>query len=183
MGTDTTEETMSCPCGAGTVMITTSTPDHAWVSSYNVHHSVEIICRECSSQYQVNNTRIVRRSDYAQHATAKNTADEAQKQFSKSAPVESIRTDFGIYLDTLPSVAAIYRYLSGHGLEGHSIGSFRKHWRGGGPWAQQHVSTRNLPKVLGLLGRDPQEFADDLLRIKNLEDAVPDVPTVMRCLP
>ena len=181
MGTDTTERTIPCPCGMGEVLITTSTPDHAWISAYNVHHHIQILCRDCDTKFQVDDTRIVRRVDQARRIAAQALARATHDQFRASASVQIVKAAFGDYLDQLPSVAATYRLLAGNNLESYAIGTFRNNWRGGAAWAENHVGVWNLPKVLSLLGRDPNEFAAELRRIKDLDDAVPSVPTVMRC--
>ena len=181
MGTDTTERTIPCPCGAGSVVITTSTPDHPWISAYNVHHSVAILCQACSEQFMVDGMRIVRRADYIEQVEARGRARAAHDQFSTSAGVRDVKAAFGVHLGTLPSVAAVYRYLTAHGLESYAIGSFRKRWRGGPHWAEQNISSWNLPKVLTLLGREAGQFVADLQRLKELDAAIPNVPTVLKC--
>lgn len=181
MGTDTTERTIPCPCGTGETLIATSTPGHGWISAYNVHHYIQILCRDCDTKFQVDETRIVRRTDQARRIEAQALAHAAHDQFRASASVQSVKAAFGDYLDQLPSVAATYRFLAGNNLESYAIGTFRKNWRGGAGWAENHVGVWNLQKVLALLGRDPNEFAAELRRIKDLDNAVPSVPTVMRC--
>lgn len=182
MGDDTTESSKPCVCGQGEIITYTTTPDHGWVSAYNVHQSFEIKCPSCAKEYALDGARVVRRVELAEHNAAHSRYWSAHEAFTKSSPVVEVKKAFGERLDAMPSRAAIHRYLQQHHLDSYSIGSFRRHWVDGEGWASTHVHTRNLSKVLELLGRDPASFDAELGELARLNAAIPQVKTVINCL-
>lgn len=130
MGTDYDEFRKPCPCGQGTIRIERSSPDHPWVSAYNVHWSAGIECPTCQQTYTIDGTdqamRIVRRADVAAVTAQRSAYDAASRQFMASATVVAIKRDFAVFLDDMASVAAVHRHLEANGMAGYAIGTFRK---------------------------------------------------------
>ena len=179
---DQFHRTKPCPCGKGHIRITTFTPDHGWVSAYNVHQNFAINCTPCENIFMVDGARIVRRAEQAEHHAARSRYRVAVERFGASDGVVEIRKAFGALLATMRSVAAVHRYLQEHGLESYSMNSFRKHWRGGPQWADEHVHASNVRKILGLLGRDTTKFDAELRELETLNASIPSVSSVMNCL-
>jgi hypothetical protein len=179
--TDTSVRTIRCPCGVGEIRITTTSPDHPWVTAYNVHHSYAMLCKLCDDQYMIDDSGLVYlRSEKLARQEADSQLRHAQKEFDSLPAVIEVREAFGTYLDGLRRTAA-HRLLTEHGLEYGSIGSFRRNWHGGQTWASQHVASYNFRKVLALLDHDDSRFVGKLRNIEELGKAVPGVRTVMRC--
>ena len=183
MGTDYDEFRKPCPCGQGTIRIECSSPDHRWVSAYNVHWVAGIECPPCQQTYTIDGTdqamRIVRRADVAAVAAQRSAYDAARRQFMASATVLAIERDFAACLDGMASVAAVHRYLEANGIAGCAIGAFRKTWKGGQDWTSQHVGEWNIAKIVDLLGGRAASFAAELAQIDRLKAAIGSVPTVM----
>jgi len=183
MGTDYDEFRKPCPCGQGTIRIGCSSPDHPWVSAYNVHWDAGIECPACQQTYIIDGTdqamRIVRRADVAAVAARRNAYDAASRQFMASPSVAAIKQNFAGHLDGMASVAAVHRYLDANGMAGYAIGTFRKNWQGGQDWASRHVGEWNVAKIADLLGKNPALFAAQLAQIERLKAAIGSVPTVM----
>lgn len=182
MGTDTTERTISCPCGAGAILITTSSPDHRWPSAYNVSHAYSILCAPCVGLYSVDDGgRVLRRADVAAQNAAWQRLQAAQDAFASSAAIVEIKKAFSAHMDSFKSVAAIYRLLQQNGLESYAIGSFRKNWRGSQIWCADHVASHSVQRILKILGDDQDKFSAELSHIAGLQAGIPNAPTVLHC--
>ncbi len=183
MGTDRFEHSKPCPCGRGTILVGCNSPDHAWVSSYSVHWDCKIECPDCRHVYTVDGTdqamRIVRRSDVVAVAARSQAYDSAYQRLMASPEVATLKIDFGTHLDAMRTVAAIHRYLTSEKLVSYAIGSFRKDWKGGAAWAEQHVGSWNLGKIARLLAQDSSRFAAAVAELEELKASIGGVPSVM----
>lgn len=180
MGWDSDEREIPCPCGKGLVVVTTTTPDHAYVTAYNTNHSVTIRCAPCSNIYVVDGTRLVRRTDMAASREARSVYEKARKALDATPEMAELKRAFAEHLGPL-SVAATHRLLKVNGLESYEIGTFRKRWKGAEHWVEQHIGCRAVPKVLRLLNRTAPQLEAKLAELAAL-DVYPPVPTVLACL-
>lgn len=178
MGTDTFTTSLPCLCGRGQITKTTSTPDHAWVSTYNVHHSYEINCVECSREYVVRDNHVVRRVDQAAHDAAKEAYWTGHKAFSTRPEVATVKSEFAKLLETQRSVAAIYRLLKANGFTSYSDSGFRRNWTTAADWIELNFMPRWLPKMLALLQRDLTQFDSQLSELDSFYATIPNVPNV-----
>jgi hypothetical protein len=121
------------------------------------------------------------RSEVAARLAAEDRLRAARHAFDRQADVEEVSEAFGAYLDALPSVVAVHRFLEELRLASYAIGSFRKYWRGGRDWVATHGRSYNIRTFLEALGRDASPFAADLDHIDRLANAVPSVRTVAHC--
>ncbi len=179
---DVSQHSIPCLCGAGTIEVTTTSPDHPWVRASQIHTTYAFSCRPCAAQYVIDEEgRIRLRSEVDARRAADDRVEAARRAFDRRADVEVVREAFAAHLDGLPSVAAVYRFLDELRLASYSISGFRNNWRGGRDWVTKHGRSRNIRAFLDALGHDATPFAADLDRIDELAAAVPTVRTVARC--
>ncbi len=109
---DVSQYSIPCVCRAGKILVTTTSPDHPWVRASQVQTTYEFLCQACEAQYVIDDEgRIRLRSEVAARRAAEDRLRAARQAFDRRADVEEVREAFGAYLDALPSVAAVHRFL------------------------------------------------------------------------
>ena len=169
-------------CGAGNIHIEDSTPDHPWIQSHRPAYTCEIRCEPCGREYIIYDGGVIRKADYDRRAQAQAQYEIARREWMRSDWVVALLKSLASYLDQKPSKAAIYRCLDQHQLAQYSKGHFTQKWRGGADWAQS-IYFRQLPQVLGLLGRDSHEADAALAKLAEIQAAIPDAPVLRRLHP
>ena len=179
---DVSQHSIPWVCRAGKILVTTTLPDHPWVRASQIQTTYEFRCQACEAHYVIDDEgRIRLRSEVAARLAAEDRLRAARHAFDRQADVEEVSEAFGAYLDALPSVVAVHRFLEELRLASYAIGSFRKYWRGGRDWVATHGRSYNIRTFLEALGRDASPFAADLDHIDRLANAVPSVRTVAHC--
>jgi hypothetical protein len=140
MGTERDATTERCMCGAGTVLIETSSPDHP--RGGRSTYAAEFQCEQCVREYVIEDGGVVRRVDHERRADAEGEFAAARNELMTSEWVTELLRHLAAYLDQKPSKAAIYRCLDHHGLAGYSQSHFTQKWRGGTDWVSRIL---NLP--------------------------------------
>lgn len=179
---DVMQHSIPCLCGKGVIEVTTTSPDHPWVRATQIHIEYAFACSPCEAKYVIDDEgRVQLRSEVNARRAADARVRAAREAFDRRPDVDSVRNDFAAYLDGLPSVAAVHRFLDSLRLASYSLSGFRNNWRGGRHWVANHGRSRNIRAFLDALGRDISPFVDDLDQIDALDAAVPSVRTISRC--
>ncbi|MFN4275747.1 MAG: hypothetical protein ACK4FJ_05565 [Ferrovibrio sp.] len=179
MGTDTEEREVACPCGDGKIIVTVSTPDHGWLSAYNVHRSAQIMCPSCSGEFLIDRMCVVRRDEFNANKIGWECWRNAHKAFDAAEDVLRVKAEFAEYLKKFKSVAAIHRHLVEHQLDNHSIGTFRRNWNGEEDWVGKRIGSYNIAKILSLLGKATDGFSERIREIETLQATIPNARVVM----
>ncbi len=163
-----------CRCDKGEVVDYRETPDHGWASGQWKREYSRIECPECDAKYLLSGKGFVLRSDWEARDREQRAVWEKEREFLKSPPVAAVFERLAKRMDEQPSVAAIHRLLSHHGLTHESLNTFRKKWSGGEDWARWHGDSYLLGRLreIGAISKEKHpEIVAEMDRLKALHDA------------
>lgn len=152
-----------CRCGKGTVQFDYCQPDHGWAQSHWYEHSIS--CKACDGIYVIQRRLegffYVEKTELTKLRALSDEAFKRANALMKHPKVKALWKEAAELLDNQPSVAAVHRLLNNQGFSTNSLATFRKHWRGGNIWLDQHVSQYSIDKLYSLMGvEDPQIFKE-----------------------
>jgi hypothetical protein len=172
-----------CPCGAGTMRVTRTEPDHAWRSS-SVSWDGELDCEKCKERYAVieqgNRYVLVERVHLDERGRHKDEVDRIRAQIEASGSMAAVRRAFAERLAALPSRAAKHRLASSARAASGGDAWFKGELsRGPEQYAERHITAYNAEHAAAALGIDLGELAglfDGWRRERELADAK--LPTI-----
>ena len=164
-----------CLCGNGTFTVDYCNPDHGWPTSTPFWHEYSINCKDCLKKYELIEQGhfivIVEKLQIAKQQGLTNQWHEHHKALMASPNVKKILASFSCLLNSLGSIAAIFRFLSVARLEDQSLGTFRKKWTGAENWVNRNVSPHDLATVQTLLNLHDEYVNSEVEKLNDLWEA------------
>ena len=178
MGTDRELEYEGpCKCGEGKYIIKFCEPDHGWSNKFWYEYGIH--CKRCAEKYVLDQKGkkfyLVEKKELARKKKQSEKYHQKSNQLMKTEEVKTILEKFINFLDSFPSMAAIYRLLSSEGIEYCSITTFRKRWNGGANWVERNGYYFHLVKMIKILGITQSDIIEHVKEIKKLSK-VADLP-------
>ncbi len=176
MGTDRTKEYEApCPCGSGTIIINSCTPDHPWPTKSHWYES-KIDCVICDSKYTIeehyNQLGLVEKAEVESRKNRFINYNQYKVDFLSSKDCQDVIYEFINLLDSKPSIAAIHRFLITEKLINQTYGTFNKHWKGTEKWVKERITLRpedvlKLSQILGFNNVYIEQYVIELKRLWN----------------
>lgn len=182
---DVTEHHVPCVCGGGTILITTTIPDHPWAKDHQASSCYEIQCPACREVYVIRGCDVVKLSEQAAAMAAERALSNARDEFASSSAMAELKNAIVRHLEGLSSITSVYHFVTDNNLHTSSIGTFRKHWTNAHDWVARNVSIWNAraahEAIVSLIGFDAYPaVASALDTIDNFGRVVPSVRVVRR---
>lgn len=175
MGTDRTIEHQGpCLCGHGTFRIDDCEVDHAWPTATPQWYECHIECPTCSERFSFqqkgNRFVLIEQSVLQERQCRKQIAKDKAAAILADQEVRSVIGQFEALLGAQRSVAAIYRILSGAGLESGAEGTFRSHWESPQTWTKSWAKPKSLAQIFGVVGASTERLSTMLSELRALEE-------------
>ncbi|WP_411879860.1 hypothetical protein [Polaromonas sp. YR568] len=165
--------TGACQCGAGTFSIDECTPDHSWPTSRPLWYEPHINCTACANQFEIEQrsgdfvlVEKTRLEEQEQKRHAARTALEAAEGHASVIEVKKIAAGL---LDNAGSVSAAHRLATQHNLDDSTIGTFRRHWRGGEVF-MRGLRLSALKSAFTWVGVDSKDFDQLIEEYRRLDE-------------
>lgn len=175
MGTDRSIEYQGpCVCGHGTFRIDDCEVDHSWPTSNPQWYECRIDCPTCSERFSLqrkgNRFVLIEQSVLRDRQQRKQVAENRADAILLDQEVRSVIGQFEALLGTQRSVAAVYRVLSGAGLENCAEGTFRRHWQSPQAWTKNWATPKSLQQIFGVVGASTERLNVMLSELRALEE-------------
>jgi hypothetical protein len=100
----------------------------------------------------------------------KQVAENRADAIRSDQEVRSVIDRFEALLGAQRSVAAVYRVLSGAGLENCAEGTFRRHWQSPQAWTQNWATPKSLLQIFDVVGASTERLNAMLSELRVLEE-------------
>lgn len=174
MGTDRSVEYQGpCLCGRGTFRIDDCEVDHAWPTATPQWYECRIECPACSERFSLQrkgNLVLIEQSVLEERQCREQVARDKAAAILSDQEVRSVIGQFEALLGAQRSVAAIYRVLSGAGLEHCAEGTFRRHWQSPQAWTKNWAKPKSLLQIFGVVGTSTERLSAMLSELRALEE-------------
>lgn len=161
-----------CICGKGTFVVDYCNPDHGWPTSTPFWYEFSIRCQECKNQYELveqeKSVVVVEKAEIVKQNELMKQWHRLGTEIMQHPEVKEILKSFVTLLKQHNSIAAIHRLLHGANLDYYTVATFRKKWLGPEKWVERNISTRDLPRVMGLLSNNNDKILKELAKLDEL---------------
>jgi len=175
-----------CSCGKGEYIVNECFPDHPWAKPHQTSYERNITCPECGNVYSLEeidgkiylvlNSEKRKREAISQNWHAK--IKEIKEHFESEGHLEALERK----IDSMPSMAAIYRELHPVIHFHHTLSTFRKHFKASitvKGWIEENIHYWHLKAVLKWLGRKDPVLENLVREARQLrEDSQKNLPVI-----
>ena len=165
-----------CSCGKGEFIVVACSPDHPWAKADQTYYEYDIKCAACSSlfeiEYKKGKVYLINKSEIEKKKKINSEYRKKTEECIEYAQRKGYLKMLNDKIDSMPSVAAIYRLLSSLGIP--MLGTeatFRrnfKSYRDTHHWAKDNISFSYLPSILKLLNITDIQLLDMVEEANNL---------------
>lgn len=166
-----------CSCGKGEYIVDECCPDHPWAKPHQTWYDQTITCPECRNVYSLEKIDgkiylVLNSEKRKREAISEKWHDKIKKikeRFESKGHLEALERK----IDSMPSMAAIYRELDPVIHFHHSISTFRNHFKAASnlrEWIGWNIHYWSFLSILNWLGRQDSELeklVDEANRLSN----------------
>jgi hypothetical protein len=164
-----------CICGSGHFVVIEREPDYAFADLSNRSWKGRVECDQCHPKFLIEHRpphfSVVRRSDVERAKAAQDAAYQRSREFMASPDVMAVKKALITRLESLPSKAAIYRFLNNGGFPAYNTqGTFTRNYADAEGWVRLHVAwPSKIIAVLSLLSRSNASLVAAATELENSE--------------
>lgn len=165
-----------CSCGKGEFIVVECSPDHPWAKAHQTYYEYKIRCAACSSlfeiEYKKGKVYLITKTEIEKKKQTESEYHKKTRACIEYANRKGYLKMLRDKIDSMPSVAAIYRLLSSSGI--HRMGTeatFRrnfKSYKDTQHWVGHNILYFDLPSVLTLLQVTDKQLSDMAKETNNL---------------
>jgi len=187
MGTDRFEIYKGpCSCGEGEYIVEECCPDHPWTKPHQKWYDRTITCSACRNEYSLEKIDgeiypVLNSEKRKREAIREKWHDMIKKikeRFESEGHLEALERK----IDSMPSMAAIYRELNPLVHFHYGLSTFRKHFKVSHTvkgWIEENIHHWHLKAVLKWLGREDPVLENLVREAKQLrEDSQKNLPVI-----